>query len=77
MLADALFHEGRRDDAIAAVRAAIAEEPDVASHRLNLATLLGGSRAEAKRWNPWVDDARILAAGARPSVFVQQDALVG
>lgn len=77
VLADALFRLGRRDEAVAAVRAAIAEEPDVASHRLNLATMIDAPRAEAKRLNPWLDDARILAAGARPSVFVQQDALVG
>jgi hypothetical protein len=77
VLADALFRLDRRDAAVAAVRAAIAEEPDVASHHLNLATLVGGSREAAKRRNPWLDDTRILAAGARPSLFVQQDALVG
>jgi len=82
VLADALAHLGRRDEAVAAVRAAIAEEPDVASHHWNLAALLGAgadadaARADARRLNPWIGDPRIQIAGARPSIFVQQDALV-
>jgi hypothetical protein len=82
VLADALAQLGRRSGAVAAVRAAITEEPDVASHHWNLATLLGeeagaeSARAAARRLNPWIADARIQIAGARPSIFVQQDALV-
>lgn len=82
VLADALAALGRRDEAIAAVRAAIAEEPDVASHWWNLGVLLGtgddadAAHAVAKRHNPWIDDPRIASVGARPSIFVQQDALV-
>jgi tetratricopeptide (TPR) repeat protein len=83
VLADALAQLGRRADALAAVRAAIAEEPDVASHRWNLGALLGdgdeadAARRAAEQRNPWLADARIRGAGARPSIFVQQDALVG
>jgi hypothetical protein len=82
VLADALAQLGRRGEAVAAVRAAIAEEPDVASHHWNLAALLGAgedadaARTAARRLNPWIDDRRIQIAGARPSIFVQQDALV-
>jgi hypothetical protein len=82
VLADALAHLGERGEAVAAVRAAIAEEPDVASHHDNLAALLGEgeaaseARAAARRLNPWIADARIQGVGARPSIFVQQDALL-
>ena len=84
VLAAALAQLDRRDAAIAVVRAAIAEEPDVASHHWNLAALLGDgadadsseARAAARRLNPWIGDPRIQVVGARPSIFVQQDALV-
>jgi tetratricopeptide (TPR) repeat protein len=84
VLADALAHLGRHGEAVAAVRAAIAEEPDVASHHWNLATLLdapaseeaSAAREAARRLNPWLADPRIQLPGARPSIFAQQDALV-
>lgn len=78
VLADALAHLGRRGEAVASVRAAIAEEPDVASHHWNLGVLLDDdvARGAARRLNPWIADPRIQCAGARPSIFVQQDALL-
>lgn len=82
VLAGALAQLGRRAEAVLAVRAAIAEEHDVASHHENLAALLGegeeanAARAVAKRLNPWIGEPRIRGAGCRPSIFVQQDALV-
>lgn len=82
VLADALAQLGRQKEALAAVHAAIAEEPDVASHHWNLAALLGAgaeadaARAAATRLNPWIGDPRIHVRGARPSIFAQQDALV-
>ncbi|MBX3230284.1 MAG: glycosyltransferase [Labilithrix sp.] len=78
VLADVEDRQGRVEDAIATTRAAIAESPAVASHHLNLFALTGDERArdEALRLNPWIDSPRVLAPGARPSIFVQQDALL-
>jgi hypothetical protein len=78
VLADALDRAGDPRGAIEATRAAIAEEPDVASHRVNLAALTGDESelGVARRLNPWLDDPRIHRPGARPSIFVQQDAIL-
>lgn len=84
LLADAEDRLGRLNDAVATTRAAIAESPLVASHHLNLALLLGAAGADSRSHlstavalNPWIDSPRVLGAGARPSIFVQQDAVLG
>ena len=77
VLADAQDRQGRVNDAIATARAAIAERPLVASHHFNLALLLGAPPDAALALNPWIDTPRVLVPGARPSIFVQQDVVLG
>lgn len=84
VLADVQARRGRRDAAVATMRAALDEEPDRASHHLSLAALLERSDREAARAhlsrardaNPWLLAPAIFAEGTRPCIFRQQDALL-
>jgi tetratricopeptide (TPR) repeat protein len=67
-LADALDRQGRHDEALEAVVEARAESPSVLSHIVNEHVLRG---MPPPRVEPWTK-----AAGARPSIFLQQDALL-
>ena len=77
VVADAQDQLGHPDEAIATTRLGIAERPHVASHHVNLALLEGRDLTVAKHMNPWIDSSVVLRAGARPSIFVQQDCILG
>jgi tetratricopeptide (TPR) repeat protein len=68
VLADALDQQGRHDQALDAVVEARAESPRVLSHVINEHVLRGLSPPTTEPWTK--------VAGARPSIFVQQDALL-
>lgn len=73
VLADALDRQGRTDEALRVVRAARAESPRVLGHLVNEAALTGAPPPPALREQI---PACAFAPGARPSIFVQQDALL-
>ena len=68
VVVDALDQQGRLDEALRAVIEARAESPKVLSHVVNEHVLRGVPPPPMPEWT--------RAAGARPSIFVQQDALL-